>query len=322
MNAYEKNAYLQSRKNVLRTWVIITVFFAVVTLVAYLFAEYYGNISIVVAAALGALVSNITSYYFSEKIAIASAGAVKADPHLARDKRLIRIVENTAITAGVPMPKVYVIPDAAPNAFATGRNPEHASVAFTTGILEILTDTELEGVAAHEISHIKNRDILVGTIVVIMIGFIALLADMVTRVGFVGGSGRSNNSSGPAAGVLILVAIAFMVLTPLVGAIIQSAVSRKREYLADSSGVLLTRYPEGLASALVKISQHAQPLRKSSQATSHLFIANPFGKNSSWKQSMSQLFSTHPPMTKRVEALLGQREAEVMVGGRDNIRNN
>lgn len=314
MNAYENNMYRQSRKNIIRTWIIITLFFLVVSGVAYVFAEYYGNVSIILAAMVGALISNITSYYFSERIAIASSGAKQADPHNPRDRRLIRVVENMSITAGVPTPKVYVIDDPAPNAFATGRNPEHASVAFTSGILEILSDAELEGVAAHEISHIKNRDILVGTIVVVMIGFVALLADIITRIGISGGSRRSSGEGGPAAGVIILVAVAFAVLSPLIGALIQAAVSRKREYLADSSGILLTRYPEGLAHALRKISTHAQPMQKSSQATSHLFIANPFGENGSLKQTVSNLFSTHPPMERRVEALLGSREAQDLLG--------
>jgi len=283
--AYEKNMYSQARKNVLRTWIIVSVFSAVVIIVGYVCALYFDNLSIVVAATIGAFASNVSSYFFSQKI---------------------------AITAGIPTPGVYVIDDPAMNAFATGRNPKNASVAFTTGILKVLDKNELEGVVAHELSHIKNRDILVGTIVVIMVGFVALVADMFMRTGL---NGRSRSSEGgPAAGVIILVGIIFALLAPLVGRLIQFAVTRKREYLADASGALLTRYPEGLASALVKINNNGQPMRKTSQATSHLFISNPFGKKGSVGSTIANLFSTHPPMEKRVEALLGEDMKNELLG--------
>jgi len=310
--AYEKNMYSQARKNVLRTWVIVSIFSAVVIAVGYACAIYFDNLSIVVAAVIGAFASNVSSYFFSEKIALSSSGARKANPKNPSELQLIRSVENMSITAGIPAPGVYVIDDSAMNAFATGRNPKNASVAFTTGILKVLDKNELEGVVAHELSHIKNRDILVGTIVVIMVGFVALIADMFMRTGL---NGRSRSSEGgPAAGVIILIGIIFAVLAPLVGRLIQFAVTRKREYLADASGALLTRYPEGLASALVKINNNGQPMKKRSQATSHLFISNPFGKNGSIGSSIANLFSTHPPMEKRVEALLGEDMKNELLG--------
>ena len=310
--AYEKNMYSQARKNVLRTWIIVSVFSAVVIIVGYVCALYFDNLSIVVAATIGAFASNVSSYFFSEKIALSSSGARKANPKNSAELQLIRSIENMSITAGIPTPGVYVIDDPAMNAFATGRNPKNASVAFTTGILKVLDKNELEGVVAHELSHIKNRDILVGTIVVIMVGFVALVADMFMRTGL---NGRSRSSEGgPAAGVIILVGIIFALLAPLVGRLIQFAVTRKREYLADASGALLTRYPEGLASALVKINNNGQPMRKTSQATSHLFISNPFGKKGSVGSTIANLFSTHPPMEKRVEALLGEDMKNELLG--------
>lgn len=309
--AYEHNMYSQARKNIMRTWLIVTVFFVVIAGIGYGFAVIYQDISLVVIAMIGALISNVSSYFFSEKIALSSAGAVPADPRVPEHKRLIQSVENMSITAGIPMPKVHVISDPAPNAFATGRNPHHASVAFTTGILNLLNNTELEGVVAHELSHIKNRDILVGTIVVVMVGFIALLAEIFMRSGM--SEGR-RSEGGPAAGVIVFAVIIFAVLSPVIGKLIQTAVSRKREYLADASGALLTRYPEGLANALVKISGHARPLQRASQATSHLFIANPFGEKGSMRQWMANLFSTHPPMERRVEALLGEQMKNELLG--------
>ena len=309
--AYEKNMYSQARKNIVRTWIIVICFFAVITVIGYAFAVVYNDISLVVIAIMGAMVSNVSGYFFSEKIALSSAGAVPADPKNPQHLRLIRTAENMAITAGIPTPKVHVIKDQAPNAFATGRNPANASVAFTTGIMELLDNNELEGVMAHELSHIKNRDILVGTIVVIMIGFIALLSEIFMRTGL-GNTRRSEG--GPATGVIVIVVMVFAVLSPIVGKLIQTAVSRKREYLADASGALLTRYPEGLASALAKINGHAMPMRKTSQATSHLFIANPFGKKGSVGKFISNLFSTHPPMEDRVEALLGEAMKNEMLG--------
>lgn len=308
--AYENSIYSQRSKNILRTWMIIVGFFAVIVSIGYVFATVYQDVSLLVVAFVGALFGNVSSYFFSDKIALSSSGATKADPKNPRDLRLIRMVENMSITAGMETPRVYIINDPAPNAFATGRNEKNAAVAFTTGILELLEDSELEGVVAHELSHVKNRDILVGTIVVIMVGFIAILAELFLRMGVHGN--RSSREGGSAAGVLVIVGVIFVILAPIASRLIQFAVSRKREYLADASGALLTRYPEGLANALVKISAHARPLAKSSAATSHLFIANPFGPSSKKRSFIENLFSTHPPMEKRVEALLGSQGQELI----------
>jgi len=301
--------YQQRQKNVTRTWLIVMGFLIFVIFVGWAFSYYYGNPVILIGAAIGAMFTNISSYFFSDKIALSSNNAKEANPKNPQHLQLIRSVETMAITAGMKAPRVYVIEDRAPNAFATGRNEANAAVAFTTGILDLLDKNELEGVVAHELSHIKNKDILVGTIVVIMVGFIAILADMFLRTSMHGGGSRDNKG----AGIIILVGVAFAILTPIAVRMIQFAVSRKREFLADASGALLTRYPEGLAGALVKINSAAQPLKKTSAATSHLFISNPFGEKTSVGNVIKGLFSSHPPMEKRVEALLGQKGGEQFV---------
>lgn len=232
------------------------------------------------------------SYWRSDKIALKATGAKEASREEYFD--LYTSVENLAITAGLPMPRVYVIHDIAPNAFATGRDPEHSAIAVSTGLLKILEKNELEGVIAHEMSHIGNRDILVMTVVVVLVGFLALVSDILLRSMIFGGGSRDNNGKG--GGAMMIVGIVLVVLSPLVGALIQMAVSRKREYLADASGALLTRYPEGLASALEKISKHGGKMKKASNATAHLFISNPFGK-------AKKLFSTHPPVGERIKRL-------------------
>ena len=308
--AYEKNMYVQARRNVIRTWVIIGLFFGVVLGIGYAFAVLYQDVSLVAIAVVFALLTNLSSYFYSERIALSVSGARRADPTNPEHLRLIRLVENVSITAGLPTPKVHIIDDPAPNAFATGRNHTHASVAFTTGILEVLNDSELEGVVAHEISHIKSRDILVGTIVIIMVGFIALLSELFLRSGM----GRDSRSQdGRVAAIMFLAVIVFAILAPLVAKLIQLAVSRRREYLADANAVLLTRYPEGLAGALATISGRHAPLERSSEATSHLFIANPFGAKGSVKNFVGNLFSTHPPMDKRIEALVGEEMKNQLV---------
>ena len=205
------------------------------------------------------------------------------------------VVENLSITAGLPMPALHVVDDPAPNAFATGRDPEHAVVAATTGLLKILNRTELEGVMAHELSHVGNRDMLVSTVAVVLVGFIAIIADFFLRMTFWGGGSRGNDRGGA---LFLVIGIVAAILLPIASQLIQLAISRKREFLADASGALLTRYPEGLASALEKISQHGRPMRRQSHATAHLFIANPFGR-----KSFANLFATHPPAQERIRRL-------------------
>ena len=231
-------------------------------------------------------------------MAIASVGAKPADE--TQYIELHRIVENLAITAGLPKPRVYIIEDPQPNAFATGRDKEHAVIAVTTGLLAMMDRSELEGVIAHELAHVGNRDILVMTVVVVLVGIISVLANIAIHMSHFGGGDRKGNNN-----PLILVAfVASIILAPLAAQLIQLAVSRKREFLADASGALLTRYPEGLASALQKISSYRAPMARASTTTAHLFISNPFGAHpaGAW---VSKLFSTHPPVEERIAALQG-----------------
>src|SRR5690606_1468279 len=222
-------------------------------------------------------------------------------------RELWNITENLCIASGLPMPKLYVIDDPAPNAFATGRNQKHAVVAVTTGLLAILDKNELEGVIAHELSHIGNKDMLISTIVVVLVGFITLLSDMFLRAHIFGGGmrgGGDRNGGGRVQLVLVLVGILLMILSPIIATLIQLSISRKREFLADASGALLTRYPEGLASALEKISSYGGKMRKANHATAHLFISNPFGgkKKRGWFEN---IWATHPPAEERIKRLRG-----------------
>lgn len=236
------------------------------------------------------------SYFASSKMAIAMTGAKPITKK--QSPRLYRTVENLSITAGMPMPKIYVIDDPAPNAFATGRNPEHGIVGVTTGLLDMMDDTELEGVMAHELSHIQNYDIRVTSIVIALVTIIAFLSDLLLRIGLFGG--MDNDSRAGAIGLVISLVAA--IIAPLVAMMLQMAVSRRREFLADSSGALLTRYPEGLAGALRKIESYARPMRKANNATAHLFMSNPFGRNKRGN-FMRKLFSTHPPTAQRIKQL-------------------
>jgi heat shock protein HtpX len=213
-------------------------------------------------------------------------------------------VENLAITAGLPKPKVYVIDDPAPNAFATGRNKEHAAVAVTSGLLAMMDRTELEGVVAHELSHVGNRDILVSTIAVVLVGFVTLVSDFFLRSTLWGGRGNDKEERGNP--ILMIISVALIILSPIVATLLQLAISRKREFLADASGALLTRYPEGLASALRKIGNYAQPMQRANNATAHLYIANPFGARGAMS-GIAKLFMTHPPIADRIAALVGKQ---------------
>lgn len=291
--------YTQQGANIRKTWLLMTVFFIAVIAIGYAVAWYMGSPTILYAAVIFAVLMNVGSYWFSDKLVVKMTGAKP----ITREQYpvLWNTVENLSITAGLPMPKVYIVNDPAPNAFATGRNPEHAVVAATTGILAILDQTELEGVMAHELSHVGNRDMLVSTVAVVLAGFVAILADILMRSMMFGG-GRDNNGKGGA--LFLVLGIAGIILAPLAAKMIQLAISRKREYLADASGVLLTRYPEGLASALEKISTHSQPMQRANTATAHLFISDPFGGTSKGiKQRISGLFQTHPPAADRIRIL-------------------
>lgn len=291
--------YTQAATNVRRTWALMAVFLVLVVLVGYAASLYFGNAAILYGSLIFALGTNVFAYWNSDKVAIASAGAVPADEDQYRE--LHRIVENLAITAGLPKPRVYIIDDPAPNAFATGRDKEHAVIAVTTGLLGMMDRSELEGVIAHELSHVGNRDILVMTVAVVLVGFISVLANMFMRMSFFGGN--DNRDRGP---LVAIAAVLAMILAPLAAQLIQFAISRRREFLADASGALLTRYPEGLASALQKIGAYAAPMQNASATTAHLFISNPFGAHEAG-QFFAKLFSTHPPIPERVAALEGMK---------------
>lgn len=286
-------AYTHQSKNVELTWLYLSIFLLVVIGIGYVFAQVYGSSAILYVAVAFSVLTSFASYWWSDKIVLSMSHAVPVERETNRE--LYTLVENLAITAGMPLPKIYVIQDDALNAFATGRNPEHGVICFTTGILARLSRTELEGVAAHELSHIKNRDTLVSTVVVILAGFISILADMFQRTLLFGGHRDSDNRNN---GPLIIVGIVLSLLAPLAAFLIRMAISRKREFLADASGALLTRYPEGLASALEKISSDPKPVDTASNATAHLYISNPFKGG-----ALMKLFMTHPPVEERLKAL-------------------
>jgi heat shock protein HtpX len=292
--------YTQQSRNVFRTWVLMSVFFILVMLVGWAISWYMQSPGILWIAVIFALTMNISAYWFSDKVALASSGAKEADS--VKYLELHRILENLAITAGLPKPRLYIIEDGAPNAFAAGRDPKHAVVAVTTGLLAQLDRSELEGVLAHELSHVGNRDILVMTVAVVLAGLITVVVDMFLRVSFFGGGNRDRGGNA----VLAIVAVVALILAPIAAQLIQLAISRKREFLADASGALLTRYPDGLASALQKISSYQSPMRKASHATAHLFISNPFGSLETGK-FVGKLFSTHPPVVERIAALRGMK---------------
>jgi heat shock protein HtpX len=248
-------------------------------------------------AALLSLVMTLVGYFKGDAVALASAGAKAIEKKDHPD--LYNLVENLAIASGVPTPRIFIIPDPSPNAFATGRDPARASIAVSSGLLQILNRQELEGVLAHELSHIKNYDIRVMTLVVVLVGVILLLSDLLMR-SFFFGRGRDRDH-GQAGGILLLVGLVLAILSPLFAELIKLAVSRSREYLADASGALLTRYPEGLASALEKIAALDQPMRRANHATAHLFLANPFDPHVTKK--FEHFFSTHPPIKERIAKL-------------------
>lgn len=290
-----KTLYTHQLENINKTWLLMIGFLGGVIGIGYFISQIYGNPTILYGFIGFSIVMNLVSFWFADKIALSSARAIPADEHHYRE--LHQIIENLAITAGLPKPRVYIINDQAMNAFATGRNKNNAAVAFTTGLIANLDRSELEGVAAHELSHIGNRDILISTIAVVLVGFVSIVTDFFTRSMIFGGERNDENGN---RGLLILIGIALSILAPLIATIMQLAISRKRELLADASGVLLTRYPEGLANALRKIDAQSRPLQNASNATAHLYISNPFGKQLGFIQ---KLFMTHPPIAERLAAL-------------------
>lgn len=293
------NIYSQISANKWRTWLIMGLFIAFITTLVYIYGEASGyGLSFTGIALIISGVMSFISYYFSDKVVLSMSNAKQIKK--SDNPQLFRIVENLAIGDGIPMPRVYVIDDSAPNAFATGRDPKHAVVAVTTGILDKLNKVELEGVLAHELSHIKNFDIRVMSIVVVLVGLVTLLADFFARSMWYGGDRRDERSSSQ--GIFMIIGIVLMIISPIIATLIQLAVSRKREFLADASGALLTRYPEGLASALEKISKDREPLEVANNATAHLYIVNPF-KGKDVQNFFSGLFNTHPPIEERIKIL-------------------
>lgn len=291
------NIYSAISANKNKTWLIMLLFVLIITTMVYVFSKAlgYSGYGIAGIALILAGLTSIGSYYYSDKLVLATTGAkeIKKEDF----PKYYRIVENLCIASGLPMPRVYVMTDPSPNAFATGRDPKHAVVCATTGLLEMLDEAELEGVIAHELSHIKNYDIRMMGIIAILVGFVAILSDLFIRASFFSNS-DDNKSNTP----FLILAIIFAILSPIAAAIIQLAVSRKREYLADASGVLLTRYPEGLASALEKLAKDKTAPRVASNATAHLFIENPFD-NKKVKNFFTGLFNTHPPLEERIRIL-------------------
>ena len=288
--------YTQIDSNIRRTWLLFSLFFIIVIGLGWALSYYFNDQAILFIAVFISIFMSFISYWYSDKIVLAISRA-KSLRH-EENPELYHIVENLCITAGLPMPKIYIIDDPSPNAFATGRNPKNAVVAVTRGLLQILNRTELEGVIAHELSHIGNRDILLQTVVVVLVGAITMIADIFVRGRLFRGRRSEGEGGGQAQAILLLVGLVFIILSPIFAKLIQLAISRKREFLADASGALLTRYPEGLASALVRISQNPIPLRVANTATAHLYIANPL-KN----KGLSKLFMTHPPIEERIKRL-------------------
>lgn len=290
--------YTQAESNIRKTWLYLSFFFLLIISIGWLFSYYYQNQSILYLAVIFSILSSFFSYWYSDKIVLAMT---RAKPIEKKDNpELYRLVENLCITAGLPMPKIYILEETQPNAFATGRDVKHAVVAVTKGLLNKLEKTELEGVIAHELSHIGNRDMLLMTIVAILAGIIVMLSDLFLRISF--HSKSENRRDSRHGSFLAILAIITIILVPIAATLIRLAISRKREFLADASGALLTRYPEGLARALEKISRDSAALRVASNSTAHLYITNPFkGKESlNW---FAKLFLTHPPLEDRTRAL-------------------
>ncbi len=298
--------YSNQASNIRKTWFMMTGFLLVIIAIGFALSFIYNNALILYSAIAISLFMNIWAYWFSDKLVLSMANA---EPIESKDEypELWNILENLSITAGLPMPKLYVINDPAPNAFATGRDKNHAVVAVTTGILPLLSKSELEGVLAHELAHIGNRDMLLQTVVVVFAGVISVVADIALRTAAFGGD---SDKKGP---LFIFLWIAAIILAPIAATIIRLAISREREYLADATGALITRYPEGLASALQKISGFHQPMKVQNKAIAHLFISDPTGVNDESEARegekisfMQKMFMTHPPVADRVQRLLNK----------------
>ncbi len=291
--------YDEIASNKRRSYFLIAAFILILAAIGYVFSLYthWGNAAIPVAVVI-AVVMSWGSYYYSDQLVLSMSGAVPVE----RDKEphLWNVVEGLSLAAGLPMPRLYIIEDTAPNAFATGRDPQHAALAVTRGLLEKMNRVELEGVVGHEMAHIRDYDIRFMMLVTVLVGTIVLLSDWMTRSLWYGRGRRSSNSGGGGGGILLLIGLVFVVLSPIIAQLMQMAVSRRREFLADAEGARLTRYPEGLASALEKIAADPEPLEAANKATAHLYIYNPLRDHGGW---LNGLFSTHPPVEERIARL-------------------
>jgi heat shock protein HtpX len=289
--------YSAIASNKRRTVIILFVFLLFVAGLSWLFGEYLGQPNVAYFVLAGGIIYAIISYFTGSRLSLAVNGAQEIQKK--NNPRLWRIVENLAITDGLPTPRVFIINDPAPNAFATGRDPDHAIVCVTSGLLEIMDDDELQGVIAHELGHVKNYDIRVSMLVFALVAVVALLADVMLRLSWFGvGGGRRNNSEGEAGQLFFILGIVAAILAPIIATLIELAISRQREYLADATGALTTRYPEGLMSALAKIEQTGSALKRQNTSTAHFFFANPLRGH-----SITNLFSTHPPIEARIARL-------------------
>ena len=286
------------RDNKIHTYIIILGFFLIISLVIYFICYYLnlGTLSVVIALSFS-IITSVVSYYNCDKMVLAINGARPATEE--QDKLLSSVLDSLCIASGLPRPKLYVINDPSPNAFATGRNPEHAVVCVTTGLLEIMDKYELEGVLAHELSHIKNYDILLSTIVSVFVGFVVIVSDFALRLSFWGRGSDDNENRGSLGIIMFIVGLIFLILSPLFTKLIQLAISRKREYLADATAVEFTRNPNGLISALKKLQSDTTSMRNVSKATAHMYINDPDKK----KREKTDIFSTHPPISERIARL-------------------
>jgi heat shock protein HtpX len=293
--------YEQIASNRRRTWLLVAGAVLLLGAVGYALGAIWatGPVGLVIASVI-ALVMAVGSYRYGDRVVLASTRAREVTPE--EQPRLHNIVEGLSIAAGIPKPRVYLVPEAAPNAFATGRDPEHASIAVTEGLLQSLNRVELEGVLAHELSHVKNRDMLVSTLAATLVGVVVLLAGWM-RWGLFFGGGRARDRGGGGNPVLLIIAVVAMVLAPLGAQLIRFAVSRRREYLADADGALMTRYPPGLASALKKIGASTNTMRVANNATAHLLFNQPSRAVGEGHSRVERLFSTHPPIEERIKAL-------------------
>jgi len=297
--------YTHAESNIRKTWLYLTFFLFFTIVLGWLISYIFDSSFILYLAVIYSVSVSFLSYWYSDKIVLAMS---RAKPIEKKDNpELYRLVENLCITAGLPLPKIYILEQDQPNAFATGRDPKHAVIAVTRGLIEKLERVELEGVIAHELSHIGNKDALLQTIVVVLFGVIVIMADFFWRISFWGGISSKRSRNGDKGGIiLVAIGLILIILAPLIATLIRMAISRKREFLADATGALLTRYPEGLARALEKISKDSSPLKVANNSTAHLYIVSPFRGRQS-KNWFTKLLSTHPPVEERIAALRGMK---------------